>query len=306
MKNGKSKMKNSANNPSRRRTGASLRHWSVRGFWAALILHFASCMFPWLAQAYPPAPYHVIYGLVRDEYGVPISLNNAQIIFESTNGVQVTGTIVPNLEPGVNYRVILSMDSGTMPDLYKITALKPTVPFRIRVKIGATTFLPIEMVANYANLGKPAQSTRIDLTLGVDANGDGLPDAWQQLLIAMLGPGALTGPNQDADGDGISNLNEYLAGTYAWVPQEGLRLSLVRRSGQGAVIQFFGTAGQTYSVQGTTNLVNWADLSIRVPAGDTNAPTVVDYLNPASQNLETEVVTPVGLAPAMFFRVRVH
>jgi len=263
---------------------------------------------PSASRAFPPAPYHVIYGLVRDEYGVPISVTDAQIIFsvEATNGVQITGSITPNLEPGVNYRLSLSMDSGTAPDLYKPTALRPLVPFRIRVKIGDTSYLPIEMVANYASLGKPAQSTRIDLTLGVDANGDGLPDAWQQLLIAMLGPNARIGPNDDADGDGISNLNEYLAGTYAWVPQAGLRLSLVRRSGQGPVIQFFGTAGQTYSVQGTTNLVNWSDLSIRVPAGDTNATAVVNYLNPASQNLETEVLTPFGASKAMFFRVRVH
>src|ERR1041385_500030 len=82
-----------------------------------------------IAKAFPPAPYHTIYGLVRNEYGEPLTVTGGQIIFETTNGVQVTGTIVPGLAPGINYRLELSMDSGIAPDNYKPTALKPTLPF---------------------------------------------------------------------------------------------------------------------------------------------------------------------------------
>src|SRR5712671_2370542 len=202
-------------------------------------------LFCFPATAFPPSPNHVIYGLVRDEYGLPLSVGNAQIIFEPTNGVQITGTIVPNLEPGVNYRLNLPMDSGIAPDLYKITALRPFVQFRIRVKIGNVTYLPMEMAANYATLGQPAQSTRIDLTLGVDANNDGLPDAWQQLLILLLGPGAKTGPNDDADGDGISNMNEYLAGTYAFLPESGFRLNLVPTGSGPPLLEFMVVGAHT-------------------------------------------------------------
>ena len=151
--------------------------------WLFAIAASGALLFSCVSRAFPPAPYHVIYGLVRDQYGQPLSVASAQIIFQATNGVQVTGSIVPGLKPGVNYRLNLSMDSGIAPDLYKSTALKTTAPFRISVLIGATTYLPMEMIGNYDSLGKPAASTRIDLTLGVDANGDGLPDAWQQLLL---------------------------------------------------------------------------------------------------------------------------
>src|SRR5262249_19339586 len=92
-------------------------------------------LLPLSVPAFPPAPYHTIYGLVRNEYGEPLYVTGAQIIFEATNGVQVTGTIVPGLEPGINYRLELPMDSGIAPDNYKPTALKPTLPFLIRVKI---------------------------------------------------------------------------------------------------------------------------------------------------------------------------
>src|SRR5262245_25342147 len=140
------------------------------------------------SQAFPPPPSHSIYGQVRDEYGVPLSVTNGLIVFEAPNAEPIISSIDPRLEPGINYRLNLSMDSGSAPDLYKVTALQPNVPFRLRVKIGNVTYLPMEMVANYATLGQPAESTRIGLTRGVDADGDGLPDAWQQLLIALLGP----------------------------------------------------------------------------------------------------------------------
>jgi hypothetical protein len=46
-------------------------------------------------------------------------------------------------------------------------------------------------------------------TLYIDSDGDGLPDSWEQMFLGGLGQTA-TG---DADGDGVSNLQEFLDGT---------------------------------------------------------------------------------------------
>jgi len=44
-----------------------------------------------------------------------------------------------------------------------------------------------------------------------DTNGDGLPDAWQiQFFGSISSPSAA--PGADPDGDGFSNLQEYLLG----------------------------------------------------------------------------------------------
>ncbi len=268
----------------------------------------------WVSQAFPPAPYHTIYGLVRDEYGLPLTLANAQIIFtvESTNAAnrtEITGIITPDLEPGVNYRLNLPMDSLTRPDLYKPTALMPAAPFRLRVKIGNTTYLPMEMAANFANLGKPAQTTRIDLTLGVDANNDGLPDAWQQLILDRLGPGAKIGPNDDADGDGISNLNEYLAGTYPWDPSDGFRLSILKGTGGTvpALLEFMVISPRTYTVLGSTNLQTWAPLPFKIPADGPGAPTLPNYQATDTRTLQVQPVFPAGPAPSKyFFKVQIQ
>jgi hypothetical protein len=267
---------------------------------------------PLLCLAFPPAPYHVIFGQVRDEYGLPLTLANAQIIFsvESTNSanrIEISGVITPNLEPGVNYRLNLPMDSLTRSDLYKPTALMPAAPFRLRVKIGNTTYLPMEMNANFANLGKPAGITRIDLTLGVDANNDGLPDAWQQLLRDILGPGALIGPNEDADGDGISNLNEYLAGTYAFDPSDGFRLNILPGSGGTALLEFMVVSPRTYTLLGSTNLVTWAPLQFRIPADGPTAPTLPYFQATDIRKLQVQPVFPPGPAPSKyFFKARVQ
>ena len=276
---------------------------------SGLLTSLAAGCLVWCAHAFPPAPHHVIHGLVRDEVGDPISLASAEVFLEMTNGVVITCQVLPQVRPGENYQLTIPMDSITAPDPYKPNALHATVPFRLKVKIGGVTYLPVEMAGNLAALGKPGAETLLNLTLGVDSDGDGLPDAWEYALIQMLG-GGLTlqdiTPNGDADADGISNYDEYIAGTYAWDLEDGLRLNLVRRGGQGPVVQFFGIAGRNYDVLATTNLVNWSPVSVRVPPGDTNVLAVQEYHNLASQIIEAEVVLPAGEPNAMFFRVLVH
>jgi hypothetical protein len=81
-----------------------------------------------------------------------------------------------------------------------------------------------------------------------DGNGDGLPDSWQaQYFGTATAPEAA--PGADADLDGSSNTEEYLAGTIPSSPSSVLRMSsVVDDSGQ---VQFlFETAvGRTYSLQ---------------------------------------------------------
>jgi hypothetical protein len=268
----------------------------------------------WRAQAFPPAPHHAIHGTVRDEYGQPLSLATAQVILETTNGISIVCQVSPDIQPGENYRLIVPMDSLTALDRYKATALYPAVAFRLKVRIGGTVYVPIEMAGNLSSLGQPAGETQANLTLGVDSDGDGIPDAWEELLIQMLGGGftlASITPSGDNDGDGVSNYQEYLAGTYPWdptdgTPPDGPRLGIVRRNGQGPILQFFGAAGRTYSVLGTTNLTTWTPMSIRVPPGAAGGGGSIEYRSQASGIIEVEVLVPVPEPKAMFFRVRVQ
>ena len=112
------------------------------------------------ALAFPPLPHHTVYGLVRDEFGNPLISAGTELTLETLAGTTLTTQVVPGLEAGVNYRIEVPVDAGLTSDLYRPTAMLPAAPFRIRVKIAGRTYLPIEMKANLALLGQPAQIGR--------------------------------------------------------------------------------------------------------------------------------------------------
>jgi hypothetical protein len=166
----------------------------------------------------------------------------------------------------VNYRLAIPLDSGVTADLYKPTALRPTVPFRLRVKIGNAVYLPIEMTGAEKLVTRPGESTRVDLTLGVDSDGDGLPDAWERALIAGTGGKRTLAdimPGNDDDGDGLSNLLEYLAGTYAFDPADSFALT-IRATEQGrSYLDFTAIRGRSYSIQGSVDLQSWSPVAFK-------------------------------------------
>lgn len=90
-------------------------------------------------------------------------------------------------------------------------------------------------------------------TWGEDENSDGLPDDWQ----ALYWGGAWPSPNDDSDGDGVSNRNEFLAGTNPLDPKSVLRTQL-DETVQGLFLSWNTMPGLMYQVQSSTNLSSTA------------------------------------------------
>jgi hypothetical protein len=247
--------------------------------------------------------------LVRDELGNPLTAESAEIILETASGTQIKTQIIPGLRPGVNYNLSVPMDSGITDDLYKPTALRPTVPFKIRVKVGETVFLPIEMKGDYSKMGQPGQRTRLDLTLGEDSDGDGLPDAWERILIALAG-GTMSlsdiRPQDDFDGDGLSNLEEYIAGTYAYDNRDGFTLEIVGMNGNLPRLKFMVIRGRSYTVHGSADLQQWVPVEFRVPAEGAQAPIRSSYYATDVRVIQAEVVSPAEQPPMRFFKLMVQ
>ncbi len=86
-----------------------------------------------------------------------------------------------------------------------------------------------------------------------DCNGDGLPDLWQ---IQYFGSptAANAGPNVDPDGDGMSNLQEYLAGTDPTNGASLFHVTAVIEQGNNILVRWVCGGGRTNVLQAAASL----------------------------------------------------
>lgn len=206
------------------------------------------------AAGFPPAPHHEIYGLIRDERGTPLS-GSATVQLNGPSGPVVSGTIDPDADPGVNYRLMVPMDAGTQAALYQPNALLPAQPFTVEVIIGGASYVPIEAQGAQFVIGTPGGRTRLDFTIGIDSDMDGLPDAWEQVVIDFTDATSLADvtPDGDNDNDGTSNWLEYLAGTYAFSGLAVFRLDVIEVKDGLVHARFLAGRGRSYTITSSTD-----------------------------------------------------
>lgn len=275
---------------------ASAPPHSVRSLFALVVLGIAWHTGP--AGAFPPAPPHVICGMIRDELGQPLQNTSARVVFEAENGIRLERHLFPGAEPGCNYRLEIPMDYGLVGKAYLPSALQPRAGFQLKVVMGGVEYLPMEMTGN-ALLGASTQRTRLDLTLGIDANGDGLPDAWQKLFDANpdnVAPGA------DA-GNGLTYRELYLTGIYAVSPEAGFDLKIVNQGGGAPQLRFLGIAGHSYQIVGSSDMTTWAPVMFRVPSEGSSAPDRQHYQVAATGEVQVETTPSEPSVTTMFYRL---
>ncbi|MCF7674052.1 MAG: hypothetical protein K9N23_01215 [Akkermansiaceae bacterium] len=201
-----------------------------------------------VAHAFPPAPYHELYGIVRDEQGQSLA-NGSSVILAGTSGTILAGVVDASIALGVNYSLKVPMDAGTLAQMYQTSAMRPMMQFTVEVLVGGVHYVPIELQGGMLQIGAPGGRTRLDLTLGVDSDGDGLPDSWENRVIAALdglhGLEDVT-PEGDCDHDGVSNRIEYLAGTYAFDSRAVFRLEILGVADGRAHLRFLAVKGRSY------------------------------------------------------------
>lgn len=239
------------------------------------------------ARAFPPAPYYTLYGLVRDQVGQTVMAEGAVIVLLK-GGVEV-GRAPINSVAGIdqNYELAVRIDqnrSGTT--LYTDKAVVAQGPFSLAVDMNGSRFYPIEVAGNLT-AGKGGERVRLDLNLGEDADGDGLPDVWEQWQLYQAGhfPDGnghwqldLITRDGDFDGDGQSNWLEYVAGTFAGDATEKFGIEIKEKTETSVRFEFFAITGKTYTIERSTDVRTWTRVpfSIGVPGSGSLAHTASD------------------------------
>lgn len=207
--------------------------------------------------AVPQSPV-ITRGIIRDEYGTPLARRDGARL-ELVKRDQPSGRVYAACDVGdygyvgMNYRLSLEIDSAG--------------PVRERAVVKGT---PMMIVATLDGekvelsptpvFAAPKQGTcqRIDYTLGADEDGDGLPDDWEWWVLLLAGLDcdeeaiAAFSPDDDPDGDGMSNRAEFLAGTDPFNETDLFSITGCERVGSGeesrTAITFTTVLGRSYRV----------------------------------------------------------
>lgn len=112
-----------------------------------------------------------------------------------------------------------------------------------------------------------------------DTDGDGIPDWWTLLYFGHATGSAAdkTRAQDDYDGDGMSNLAEYLAGTDPTDPRSDLKINSITPVSSGITLHFTVVAGHSYTLQYSASLSGpWQRLADVQTASATGSQAATD------------------------------
>ena len=199
------------------------------------------------------------YGQANDEYGWPY-VNGADVILRSGTNEIARHAIDGSISPGVNFALYISLDDGSSAMPYSDIALVSGDDITIVVRdergeqmIMQTNALPAVGVAGEVIL--------VNVTAGVDADADGMSDAWEQELIDYANDPAMTTiedvlAGDDYDGDGASNWQEYMSGNFAFLDYDYFFIEHATQLPERWQLEMLSVPGKAYSVSYTTNLTS--------------------------------------------------
>ena len=204
----------------------------------------------------------IYYGQANDKFGWPY-LKDADVIMRSGTNEVARHHINGSISPGVNFALYVCLDDGSQNESYSDIALQPGDPVEIYIQDheGIQTIIHTNTIPSPEYAG---QVITIDVTAGTDSDHDGMSDAWEQEIVNASTNPAISSiedvkPNDDYDGDGESNWDEYKSGNFAFLDYDYLFIEKQTRLANRLQLQLLSVPGKAYTIQSVATLTtnNW-------------------------------------------------
>lgn len=265
--------------------------------------------------AFPPAPGIVVYGTVRDAEGGLVDGPDAYVVFKSGDAEIARAALNAGVAADETYRALLPTDMSGAGDGYRDEVLDAALPFTIQVQIGQKFFDPIETKAGLDSPDEPGSALRFDFSLGTDGDGDGLPDEWERRLLRRLGYAEgddgysldAFSSDLDYDEDGLTDRQEYLAGTFAYLSVDSVIVEPQSVDAQGRFrISALIVEGGVYEVVGSADGVLWETLDFWAEGDDSLPEGLIDSLQATDTRIITILVQAEDVDRLALFRLKLH
>ena len=160
-----------------------------------------------------PAPSLTFYGMLTDEFGWPYA-DNVKVTVTANGLVVLSQPLQPATGRNYNFIFRLPYDTGVV----DYSSASVTAGDVITITVAAADSGKVLIQRTQTVTVAPGTVLNLNLATSTDSVGDGLPDElrfwiWQSLGLSGAFDPTKIKANDDSDGDGVSNLNEYLAGT---------------------------------------------------------------------------------------------
>lgn len=283
-----------------------------RNAWAhvALALFFAAATHAFgQAGALPPFTF---VGKVSNDSGIPYGTTDAvEIRVKNLNGdLLAKAGIRASAESPYNYRLTVPVASA--PAVGYATTGESLV---FEVSDGADTTYTSLVPAEQTVVNKPGGIGVVNFSLSVDANGNGIPDAYENYQEYRMYERGIAGPydpEADYDNDGFSNRAEFLAGTDPLNAADRLAITAASAYNSGTTgdglfaITFVTAAGRTYSVRATADLAAMRDAGRKPFRIDPAATVTQTYLHTPSDRAEAVTLYLVPQGATHFYQIVVE
>jgi Concanavalin A-like lectin/glucanases superfamily/Putative Ig domain len=225
----------------------------------------------------------LVYVLVRPGYVVGLATN-----LSALQGSTFTLSVVVTGAPPIWYRWIrggVAIATSAVPFLTITNYQMPNASAN-SFRVGATN------VAAPAGVFSPSIGN-VTVTMIPDFDGDGLGDPWEEAFFGSSSTNSNANALLDPDGDGMTNLDEYRAGTDPTNAFSVLKILLSTTN--GAPLQFVAQSNVSYSVQWRTNLFagTWANLTGLLAQPLVRTVEVDTALAPAGAERYFRIITPL-------------